>query len=109
MTNSELKKKIMRRVYTRYVMRQLLSSLALKAYIFVLLFAGVAALVSVSNVFKNMPQLSDVGGVLYFSLAAFLNTEMLVQALVVGMVIFLAILARDVATGIRLPAVGSHA
>lgn len=108
MTSSKLRKKIMRRVYALYVMRRLLSPLALKAYTLVLLFTGTAALVSVSNVFKNMPQLGDVGGILYFSLAAFLNTEVLVQMLVVGMVIFLAMLARDVAAGIRLP-MGSHA
>lgn len=108
MTSSKLKKKIMRRVYTLYVMRQLLSPLALKVYTLVFLFAGTATLVSVSNVFKNMPQLSDVGGILYFSFSAFLNTEVLVQSLVIGMVVFLAMLARDVATGIRLP-MGAHA
>lgn len=47
-------------------------------------FAGVVSFVSVGDVAANMPSMIDAGAVFYFSKYAFMNTEIVVQVLLVG-------------------------
>ena len=81
MNNSQLTGHIMSRVKTIYWIRRAIHSPSLKALILCALVGGVASLVSVSNVFANMPSFSDVQAVLNFFLYAFTHTATSVQAL----------------------------
>ncbi len=90
----ELRVRIMRRVYVIYYARKALSSRALKIYAFVAACLGTASVVSVSNVLQNMP--SDLAGVSAFVVAAFANTQLVVQLLSVAAAITLIVLLVDI-------------
>lgn len=83
MTNDELKKKIMRRVYTIYVLRKVFNPLMYRLYLLVALLGGVASFVSISNVVANMPRYG-ISNLYDFSMYAFLHTEVTVQVLTLG-------------------------
>ena len=94
MTSHELKIRIMRRVYVIYFVRRALSPRALKIYALFAAILGTASVVSVSNVFANMP--ADLLGISEFLLAAFGNTELTVQLLSAAALIALGILLVDI-------------
>jgi len=83
MQDNILKKRIMRRVYTVYVLRQLFNPAMYRVYLLVGLFGGIASFVSVSNIFANMP--SGFAELYNFSLYAFTNTELIVQILTLSL------------------------
>jgi|SRR3989344_7531110 len=94
MTSQELTIRIMRRVYVIYYMRKALSPRALKIYAFIAACLGTASVVSVSNVLANMP--SDLAGISAFLVAAFTNTQVVVQALSLAALATLCVLVADI-------------
>lgn len=83
MNKSQLTGHIMARVKTVYWTRRILGSPLLKAFLLVVLGAEVVSLVSISNVFANMPSVSDVRAVVDFFVYAFVHTATSVQALAI--------------------------
>lgn len=94
---TQLKKKIMRRVYLAFFLRRMASPLAVKSYMLVAFLGFLVSQVSVSNVAANMPRVTDIAALYRFSLGAFLNTEFIVQLLSVGIVLAMFLLLKDMA------------
>ncbi len=76
-----LKKKIMRRIYTAYVMRVLCGARARHFFVMVLSVAGLMQYVSVLDVAKNFSHVS-VGQAGAFVLGAVTNTEYVTLAVI---------------------------
>lgn len=94
MNKSQLTGHIMARVKTVYWTRRVLGSPLLKAFLLAVLGAEVVSLVSISNVFANMPSVSDVQAVVDFFMYAFMHTATSVQALsILGTAITFGLLA----------------
>jgi len=91
-----IKRTIMRRVYLIWFFRKVFNMTTAKVGV-VLLFAWqFMAQVSVLNVIANSPFVNgDFSGGVQFLQYAFLNTEALTLALLVGIGVFGALLARD--------------
>ncbi len=95
MENTTLEQKIMKQVVRVHYLKKVFNPLMFKAYILVAALLGMASLVSVANVFKNMPSFLEVGSLYNFTSSAIVNTELSVQ-LVLGAVIFIvALLIKD--------------
>ena len=91
----KLEQKIMRQVRRTYYLKKVFNPLMFKAYALIVAFVGISSLVSVTNVFKNMPSLLEVGSLYRFTSSAILNTELSVQ-LVLGIVVIVgALFIRD--------------
>ncbi|MCH7756704.1 hypothetical protein IIC45_01290 [Patescibacteria group bacterium] len=90
-----LKKKIMRRVYTTYALRLIINRFSLKCTALVFFMVGVVSVVSVTDVLANMPYLLDTAALFYFSKYAFMNAELTVQAFLLGTIVFMMWLAKD--------------
>ena len=84
-----------------YYLRKLTGPTALKAYAFGALAIWLASLVSVVNVLTNMPSLSAPGSLLRFLASAVLQTELAVQALLVGAFVLLLLIVRDMMRGAK--------
>ena len=95
METIELKKKIMRRVYATYVLRRVINRFTLKCTILVFFAVGIISIVSVTDVFANMPYLLDTTALYFFSKYAFMNAELTVQTLLLGATVFMMWLAKD--------------
>ncbi|MBX4215605.1 hypothetical protein KW797_01510 [Candidatus Parcubacteria bacterium] len=78
---NNFKKETMRRIYAVFLMQKLYGRIAMKAYALVALVYLQTYLVSVHNVIENMPSVTDLGAVLRFYSAAFVNTHFSVQVL----------------------------
>lgn len=78
-TQEQLKMSIMGRVYMAYAMRRVFHSSTLRALLSVGSLAGVLSFVSVLNVLKNMPSLTNTGALYEFSVTALQKTEFAVQ------------------------------
>ena len=79
MTHSQIKRKIMWRIKSIYVLNQIFTPINLKLLGILILLQIGGKLVFVSQVFRNMPVLSDVGGIFRFSYTTLANTEFAVQ------------------------------
>ena len=90
-----LKKKIMRRVYTTYVLRIIINRFSLKCAALVFFAVGVISVISVTDVLANMPNLLDTAALFYFSKYAFMNAETSVQMLLLGTTVFIMWLGKD--------------
>ena len=86
--NSQLKKRVMRRVYLICYTRKLLSLTALKLYASVLLVWGLLYNVSVTDVVHNTMAVQSMSSLSYFYKYAFMNTELIVQ---ISSVLFLGL------------------
>jgi hypothetical protein len=93
LSNFEIKKRIMRRVYLIYTLRQLTHPVVIKTFLFfATIFAG-SKLVSVTDIILNMRGLSDFKGFVNFSFSAFFHTDLFVQMITItSLLIFMAIL-----------------
>lgn len=81
-----IEKNVMANVALIYTMRRLTSPPALKLYVCVVCLWGLASLVWVAKVFENLAHVGAAGSLQFF-IAAVLNTDTLVQLiLVVGVV-----------------------
>ena len=95
MENKELEQKIMKRVMRTYYLKKVFNPLMFKVYALVVAFIGVSSLVSVTNVFKNMPSLLEVGSLYTFMSSAIANTEVSVQLVLAVAVVVGVLLIRD--------------
>ncbi len=95
MTNHELTLRIMRRVYVIYYARKALSRRALTLYALIAAIFGTISVVSVTNVFANMP--SDFGELAGFFISAFAHTQLIVQTLAFSALAALVALLLDLA------------
>ncbi len=98
---SELKKTIMRRIYFVYYAKTAFNSPLLKLAVLLMIGYGFKALISIESFFVNMPSIAEINSLASFILAAFLNTEFIVQAMTLGTAIFAVWLLRDVVAGFR--------
>ena len=94
--DTQLKKKIMKRIYFAYFLRKVFNPFTMKIYALIS-FAGVlASQVSLVNVIANMPSATNVGALFRFYVSAFLNTEFAVQLLSVGALVAISLLFKDI-------------
>ncbi|MEK7080103.1 MAG: hypothetical protein AAB883_00125 [Patescibacteria group bacterium] len=98
MTNESLiHKNVMRRVRTIHALRPFASTTALSVVLFLVAVWGIGREVWVARVVENMPSLADIGAVLRFVIAAFANTDIIVQSLsVLALAAFLWLIADGV-------------
>lgn len=94
MKQNILKKKIMRRVYTIYLLKKIINPFAFKVYALAISVTGVVSLVSVTDILANIPNLGS-SSIFNFSYNAFVNTEITVQALVISLTMFMLWLIAD--------------
>lgn len=95
MKQTQIKQNVMRRVWFVYRMRHIVNPVSAKVLACLVLAVVTASVISVRNVLMNLPTLSDIPNLAKFVLAAFANTEVVVQASVIlGAVLFL-LLIRD--------------
>jgi len=94
--NEQLKKKIMRRIYLTFFLRNVFNHLTVKLYMLTVFFGVSVSFVSFGSVFANMPRITDIGALYNFSASAFLNTEFVVQILFTGIVIAIFLLMKDI-------------
>ncbi len=73
-----IEQNVMASVRVIYVLRRLTSATALKLYVCAASLWGIGQLVFVSKVFENLSHVGTTGS-LQFALAAFFNTELMVQ------------------------------
>lgn len=85
----------MRRVYTVYALRRVLSNTALKVYAGIALLYGIKVFVHVEAVANNMPDLNNLSGLYNFSLYAVVNTDIAVQFIVFGVAALAVWIMRD--------------
>jgi hypothetical protein len=76
-----IRRDVMRRVYVIFFLRTVVKPVAIKTAFAVAGVFGVAALVSVHDVFKNMPSLAEFVAFVKFAFYAFVNTGLAEQAL----------------------------
>jgi hypothetical protein len=94
--NTQLKKKIMRRVYFTYYLRKVFSPLAIKAYLLISFVGFISSQVSFANIMANMPSITNISALYHFYTSAFLNTGFIVQLLSVGMLLAIFLLLKDI-------------
>ena len=95
MPQQVLRKRIMRRVYTVWVLKKLTSPIAMKLLILAGIMKQSFSLVSVSNVIKNSPSFLDPVASSTFVTRAFLHTELSVQFLTLATLALLLWFIRD--------------
>ncbi len=81
--SSQIKQRVMRRVHTVRMLRPLTSDIVVGPVLFAIALYGIGQQVWVERVFANMPSVVDVAAMSRFFIAAFVQTELIVQALVV--------------------------
>lgn len=83
MNQSRIHTNVMRRVHIIHALQPLITTTALSTLAFLFALWGIGKQVWVAQVVQNMPSLADSAAFARFMLAAFANTEFVVQALVV--------------------------
>ena len=107
-TETELRSKIMRRVYGVYIMRQL-SSPAIRIFALGVVALALKSLISLTSVFQNMSHTSGVSGFLYYAYSAFIGTHLPVQLAVLAGIFIVLITLKDLATALRFNKSSSYA
>jgi len=92
---NELEQKIMKQVIRIHYLKKVFNPLMFKVYALAIASIGITSLVSVSNVFKNMPSLLEVGQTYRFVSSAVANTEVSVQLVLAVAVVVGVLLVRD--------------
>ncbi len=94
--NNQLNKKIMHSVYAIFILRKVINETVFKLYT-IAAFAWVGTLyVSFGHVFVNMQSFSGISELYQFSVSSFVNTELIVQFLSIGMFMMLAWFIKDI-------------
>ncbi|HYF28897.1 MAG TPA: hypothetical protein VEA36_00845 [Candidatus Paceibacterota bacterium] len=101
MTESAIHKNVMRRVRTIHAVRPLASTTALSAFLLLGGLWGIGTQVWVAQVYANMPSVADVGALARFAIAAFANTEFIVQALTLVVLAAAVWIVRDGVRSLR--------
>lgn len=79
---THISQNVMRRVYLIHALRPFVSGTALAVAVFAVALWGIGREVWVAHVIENMPNMADVAAVTRFFAAAFLNTDVIVQMLI---------------------------
>jgi hypothetical protein len=96
------KKRIMRRVYTIWALRQIFSPFSMKLLILLGIMKQSANLIFVRSVLHNAPgNLNPVANYQFFS-GAFFHTNLTIKLLLISTLVFSAWLLRDIVTRPRL-------
>lgn len=77
----------MRRVYVLWFLRKLTSPAVLKVVVLVALIWRSSRYVSYKDVVLNSPSIAEVGASVNFFTSAFINTELYMQLLLIGVVL----------------------
>jgi len=101
MQNEQIKKQIMRRVYTVWVYNLLTSSVAVKIYALIGVGIYLTQIVSFRNVIANAPHVTDPAHALSFFSTAFQGTELAVQLSLIAGVALLLFAVRDLRRPVR--------
>lgn len=99
--DTALKKRIMRRVYAVYLMRKATSPVALQTYLLSFLTLQLFLFVSMRHVVENAPNVFDVGAFARFYAQSFLQTELSVQVLAVGVLSVSSWMARGIVRNVK--------
>ncbi len=99
---SKIEQQVMAAVGTAYVARQLVSATALKLYVCAAALVALAQLVWVERVFTNFSQVG-LSQAVTFMYAAVLNTDLLVQAALLALVVAGISLMRDLVRSVANP------
>ncbi len=91
----------MRRIYAFYLLRMVSNGAPSRVVLLTLSLAGLFSSVSVGSVFKNMPNVSDLGGIYAFYLSALSNAEVFVKVVVLLLLVSGLLIVRDVVHTIR--------
>ncbi|HEX5774852.1 MAG TPA: hypothetical protein VFY28_02735 [Candidatus Paceibacterota bacterium] len=102
-SRSSIHTTVMRRVRRVHALRALSSAPIVSAFVFALALWGIGREVWVARVFENMPSLVHADAVGRFMLAAFMNTEGIVQVLSVLAAIAFVWLARNSLRAFSIP------
>ena len=100
-TDAQIRRRVMRRVYTMYYMR-LVSKPVPRAAIFAVLFFAMIGSISIVNVFANAINTSSLAGLFNFVVSAFANTSATVQFLAVALALWVGWFAFDTAQNLEL-------
>lgn len=82
MTDSKIRKNIMRRVRAIHALRSAASGIGASVIVLIASLYLIGREVWVARVFQNMPRLAEVGAFLRFCTYAFARTDVSVQALI---------------------------
>lgn len=93
---SDIKTKVMRRVYMVTYIRRAISPFALKCYTSLVALFAVSKFVWVAKVFENAPSITNPVAEARFVLNAFTGTELAVQALILALTIVGVWLIKDI-------------
>ena len=88
---------VMNRVQRIYILRQYINRTTLKLYIGGVFMGALMGMVSVSNIFANMPSLLAPGKMIDFIIRATLDTELAIQILFVAFVVAIVLVMQDIA------------
>jgi len=100
---------VMARVHRIHFLRRFLHPTMVKVYSGVLLFGTLGSMVSIANVFANMPSVTAPAQVVSFTLNAVVHTEIFVQLVVVGIGVVCVLLIKDILQNIKQKSVFMHA
>jgi len=100
-----LEQKVMARVRRIYYLRKFMGPTAMKAYGLVVLTLTLSSLVSLVNVYANMPSLFTPMQFASFLMNAALQTELAVQLILLGLATLIALFIRDVLATGRMQAI----
>lgn len=95
MDHTLLEKKIMRRVCWSCYLRRAINPFMVKIYALVAILVSIISTVSVANIIENTAHITNIAGLYSFYASAFANTEVIVQALVVGGAVLLLWVLKD--------------
>jgi len=101
MNETILKNQIMRNVKTIYILRKIVHPVTLKCGILIAAAFVFGSLVHVSAVFGNMPPVFDFASLYNFSMYAFTNTGVMVQAVMIASVLVVFWIGKDIAHKIQ--------
>ena len=92
---TSVRREVMRRIYFIFFASTVMKPLAIKGAFAAVFAVGVAALVSVRNVYWNSPSPAELAAFAKFVLSAFAHTDFVVQALSLSLAILALWALRD--------------
>ena len=95
MEKYSLETRIMHRIYTVHLLRRLARPFGLRAWLLFIAAAPLFFFVSLREVFQNAAGVSGASGFYTFAQSAVVNTELVVQLGLLGLLIFAVLTLRD--------------
>lgn len=107
--NHTLRKRIMRRVWALYLWRKATSPVAVQTYVLSFFVYQLFLYVSMAHVVANMPSMLRPAAFVEFYFNSFVNTELLVQMIAVGVLSLGSWLIRSITRNVRAGSLARHA